>query len=227
MTSGGGEPAGQIGLDDATDILLGLDGAPEQEIALVRRADRALHLRATCSSEGRGAGRDVDRLIGVGDAVGCDAGQVDDVAARTFGDGDDMVGGLHQPPDQAEIAPLVVERGVGQPQRHQVVQRVEVRPRGDVQGKRIGPVRQVRRGRQADRRAQSPGVEAAIGATEQVGRIVERFMMGQTRGELACDVRPLTSISSASEGRGETMPAISRSGRRREPPSPSKKAISR
>ena len=47
--------------------------------------------------------------------------KVEDVAARRFGHGDEVVGLRRQPPHQAQVGGLVVQRGVRQAQRHEVV----------------------------------------------------------------------------------------------------------
>ena len=75
---------------------------------------------------GQHLGRDVDSLIGVGHPALVDAEMLDDVAPGIFRHGHDMVGGAGQRGEQAIEVFLVVQGGVGQAQRHQIVDGVDV-----------------------------------------------------------------------------------------------------
>src|SRR5205823_14164760 len=93
-------------------------------------------------------------------------------------------------PEKFEIASLVIERGVRQSQRYQIVKCVDVRYLGYGQRQRVRPVHQVRPRGNADPVHEREDSKQSVGLAIQVGAIVDCIEVGKTALESLGDDGP-------------------------------------
>ncbi len=116
-----------VGVEQPLDVLLRFEGAVEQQVVVGRQTERALQLLGDDIVRTLDElTRKLDRLIGVGHPLLVDPEQLDDVALRMLRHGDDVIGLGADLAQEPVGLPLVVERRERQPQRHQIVDRVDV-----------------------------------------------------------------------------------------------------
>ncbi len=176
---------GQIGLDDAGEVLLRIKRAEEQEVAPSRQPEHPLDhpgiLRRVTVEDGGGHRRG---LVGVGHLVGRDLReQAQYIAPARFRHGADMIAMRDALLDEAMIHMLVVERRIGKLQRHQIMQRIDVaRPRHPHRD-RIGPVHDVGRIGYPQRHEVAGTAQALVGELEQARGAHDPIEGGQAIGE--------------------------------------------
>ncbi len=116
-----------VGVEQPSDVFLRFERPVEQQIILQVQAIGAAQLLGDQIVRPLGQlAWEFDRLIGVGHAVLLDSEELDDVAFRILRDGHDVVGLGRDLAQQTIGLPLVVERGVWQTQRHEIVNRIDV-----------------------------------------------------------------------------------------------------
>ena len=177
-----------VGVEQPLHIFFRFEGAVEQQVIPRRQPERAAQL----------LGDDIvgaldefawkfDRFIGVGHPLLVDPEHLDDIALRLLRDGDDMIRLGADLAQQPIGLPLIVERRERQPQRHQIVDRVDVARAFRPDRQLIGAVQDVR-ARVEFEIGEPPApreVEARIG--KQVARDKDLIAQRQARLELIGD----------------------------------------
>src|SRR5271165_1606981 len=182
------DAGGQIGIDQPADIFLGLQRTIKQQVFV--QAETKMPFQLVGDRRRRPLDpfpRKIHRLIGVRDASLLDTEELDDVALGVFRNRDDVVrlpGDLFE---QAKELPLILFGRERQPERDEIVDRIDVARRFDPQRQRISAVQDIRPRLEGE-------VDERLGARKIRPRIREKVagdknpvMGGERAPELAGD----------------------------------------
>ena len=131
--------------------------------------------------------RQAGRLIGVGNAALLDAEQVNNIPLGNFRNRNDVVRFLGDAPDLLQELFLVIERRIGQPQRHEIVDRIKIGSVLECYSQRIGPVRNIGCTWIIDVQKLAIGSEMPAGDCVEITRVEDPVMHRKPASGGSCD----------------------------------------